>query len=288
MQLAFSKYHGLGNDFAVIDARSLDIDFPGALAARLCDRFRGIGADGLLLWTGSLEKPEMTVVNADGSVPEMCGNGLRCFVKHLLDRHLRDLRALAVKTGNGVLHCTVTRDAVGDVATVAVQMGVGQHAPSRVPLAQDVPLTDAPVLVGDRHVHLTALSLGNPHAVTFDLLSADDRALLGPLLERHPLFPQRANIEFVQVLADAPRRMQVDVFERGCGWTQACGTGATAAAIVAVEQGRMPRNEEIAVKLPGGWLFITVADDGLATMRGPAVHVYDGTLDLTPFLASEA
>ena len=288
MQLAFSKYHGLGNDFAVVDARALDVVFPGAVGAKLCDRFRGIGADGVLVWTGSLETPQMTVVNADGSVAEMCGNGLRCFIKHLLDRFLRDRVSLDVLTGNGLLRCVVTRDAVGDVETVAVQMGIGQHAPDRVPLAQDQPLTDAPVWVGDRHVQLTALSLGNPHAVTFDALTSDDRAILGPLLERHPLFPQRANIEFVQVLSEAPRRMQVDVFERGCGWTQACGTGATAAAIVAVEQGRMPRNQEIGVKLPGCWLFITVADDGLATMRGPAIHVYDGAIDLRRFLGPEA
>lgn len=284
MLLSFSKYHGLGNDFAVVDARALDLTFPGVLGQKLCDRFRGIGGDGVLVWTGSLAQPRMTVVNADGSVAEMCGNGLRCFVKHLLDRHLRDAMALDVLTGNGLLPCAVTRDAAGDVATVAVQMGIATQDPQRIPLAQDQPLTDQPVHAVDRDVRMTALSLGNPHAVTFDAIDADARLLLGPALGAHPLFPQSANIEFVQVLPGPAPQMQVDVFERGCGWTQACGTGATAAAIVAVQTGRMPRNTEIACRLPGGWLSITVAESGLATMRGPAVHVYDGVIDVAHLL----
>ncbi len=288
MLLPFSKYHGLGNDFAVVDARALDLTFPGQLGQNLCDRFRGIGADGVLVWTGTLDEPRMTVVNADGSIAEMCGNGLRCFVKHLLDRHLPHLPALAVQTGNGLLKCAVTRAANGEVATVAVQMGVASHAPERIPLARSQPLQDQPVHVADRDVRLTALSLGNPHAVTFDAISAEERAQLGPLLGHHPLFPQQANIEFAQLLPGDGPRMQVDVYERGCGWTQACGTGATAAAIVAVETGRMPRNREIAVKLPGGWLAITVGDDGEATMRGPAVHVYDGAIDVVRLLAGES
>ena len=272
MLLTFSKYHGLGNDFAVVDARALDLPFPGALGQALCDRHRGIGADGVLVWTGTLQQPRMTVVNADGSIAEMCGNGLRCFVKYLLDRHLPQRDALDVETGNGRLHCEVTRDADGAVAAVAVQMGV----------ATDVfPAT----LQG---VHLTALSLGNPHAVTFDAIAPTERLQLGPILGADPLFPQQANVEFVQILPGATPRMQVDVYERGCGWTEACGTGATAAAIVAVQGGRMPRNAEIAVKLPGGWLGITVADDGMATMRGPAVHVYDGAIAIERLLADGA
>ncbi len=286
MLLPFSKYHGLGNDFAVVDARALELTFPGALGAALCDRHRGIGADGVLVWTGSVARPQMTVVNADGSVAEMCGNGVRCFVKHLLDRHLRHVNALEVLTGNGLLPCAVTRDGDGDVATVAVHMGVASHAPERIPLAQTQPLLDQAVIVADRAVRLTALSLGNPHAVTFDPLNAAERARLGPLLGQHPLFPQSANIEFAQVLPGATPRLQVDVYERGCGWTQACGTGATAAAIVAVETGLMPRNREIGVQLPGGWLAIAVADDGQATMRGPAVHVFDGAIDVTRLQAA--
>jgi diaminopimelate epimerase len=275
MLLNFAKYHGLGNDFAVVDARALDLAFPGALGQKLCDRNRGIGADGVLVWTGSLAQPRMTVVNADGSVAEMCGNGLRCFVKYLLDRHLPQLTALDVDTGNGRLHCAVTRDATGTVATVAVQMGV----------ARDV--FAAEIHAVDRDVHLTALNLGNPHAVTFDAIAPLDRLQLGPILGAHPLFPQQANVEFVQILPGDLPRMQVDVYERGCGWTQACGTGATAAAIVAVQSGRMPRNVEIAAQLPGGWLGLTVADDGMATMRGPAVHVFDGAIDLDRLLATD-
>ena len=276
MLLTFGKYHGLGNDFVVVDARALHLTFPGVLGQKLCDRHLGIGADGVLVWTGTLAEPRMTVVNADGSVAEMCGNGLRCFVKYLLDRHLPHTAAIAVETGNGRLHCAVLRGSAGQVATVAVQMGVASH------------VFEEDVHAGDRDVHLTALSLGNPHAVTFDAISLEERTQLGPILGAHPLFPQQANIEFVHLLpGDAPR-MRVDVYERGCGWTQACGTGATAAAIVAVASGRMPHNVEIAVKLPGGWLAITVGEDGMATMRGPAVHVFDGAIDVAALLAVDA
>ena len=274
MLLPFAKYHGLGNDFAIVDARALDLTFPGLLGQKLCDRFRGIGADGVLVWTGTLAAPAMTVVNADGSVAEMCGNGLRCFVKYLLDRHLPDASALTVRTGNGPLHCVVTRDRMGAVDTVAVAMGTASLAAAQIPLAQPQPLVEQPVQVGERGVTLTAVSMGNPHAVTFDAIATQDRALLGPLLGRHPLFPQSANIGFAQVLqGDAPR-LELHVFERGSGWTQACGTGATAAAVAAVETGRLPANTEIGVKLPGGWLAITVTDDRRTTMRGPAVHVF--------------
>lgn len=288
MLLPFSKYHGLGNDFAIVDARDLGVTFAGALGELLCDRHRGIGADGVLVWTGSLQQPAMTVVNPDGSIPEMCGNGLRCFVKYLLDRHLPHVNDVTVQTGNGALHCAVTRDASGRVASVDVQMGIARFAPDQVPLDRPESLVEQPVQVADRELRLTALSLGNPHAVTFDPVSAADRERLGPLLGQHPLFPQQANIGFAQLLdGDAPR-MQVDVFERGAGWTLACGTGATAAVIAAVTTGRMPRNREIAVKLPGGWLSVTVADDGRAMMRGPAVHVYDGVIDLAMLLEGQS
>ncbi len=285
--LAFSKYHGLGNDFVLVDGRELDVRFPGTVGQKLCDRHRGIGADGVLVWTGSLQKPEMTVVNADGSVAEMCGNGLRCFVKYLLDRHLLDANALTVRTGNGDLHCVAKRDAQGQVATVDVQMGVATFAPAEIPLAHPERMIDQPVVLADCTVRLTALSLGNPHAVTFDSISDTERARLGPLLGGHALFPHQANISFAQVLAGDRPRMRVDVYERGSGWTLACGTGATASVIAAVETGRLPRNCEIAVKLPGGWLSVTVADDGRATMRGPAVHVYDGVISLPRLLSGE-
>ena len=279
MQLPFFKYHGLGNDFAVIDARQLTIDLSGRLGAALCDRFRGIGADGLLLWRGTSALPEMVVVNADGSIADMCGNGLRCFVKHVAEAEMRGRPHVDVLTGSGVLPCALTWDAHGRVASVAVQMGVASYDPDVIPLAPGAALAQSPVEVDGAVVHLTALKLGNPHAVTFDALPTDVRLAVGPVLERHPLFPRRANIEFADITSVQPPRMVLHVFERGCGWTQACGTGATAATIAAVDSGRLPRGEEVSVRLPGGELGITVAAGGMATMRGPATFVYQGVVD---------
>lgn len=284
MRLPFSKYHGLGNDFAVIDARKLDVDLSGALGQRLCDRFRGIGADGLLLWKGPRDLPEMVVVNADGSIADMCGNGLRCFVKHVVEAEYPGQARLDILTGSGVLPCVSTFDGDGRVDSVAVQMGVASYDPALIPLAPGAVLHETSVDVAGHAVHLTALKLGNPHAVTFDPLPTAVRLQVGPLLEVHPLFPRRANIEFASIAPEpADPHMVLHVFERGCGWTQACGTGATAAVIAAVDSGRLPRGREIGVELPGGRLGITVAEDGMATMRGPAKFVYAGVVDLADF-----
>ncbi len=286
MLLAFSKYHGLGNDFAFVDARDLDITFPGQLSQKICDRYRGVGADGVLVWTGTLNEPEMTVINADGGIAHMSGNALRCFVKHVLDRHLPQINQLDVLTGIGQMHCAATRDENGSVVTVTVRMGSVQVAPVAIPV--DLALANAPVQLRERAVTVTAVKLDAPHVVTFDKIADDERAAIAPLLEHHPLLPEPANVAFAQLLPGGPPRMQVDVYARGSGWTTGSGTGALAAAIVAVESGRMPRDREIAVKLKGGWVSVRVGEDNGATMRGPAVHVYDGTINIPRLLAGEA
>ncbi len=288
MLLAFSKYHGLGNDFAFVDARELDITFPGRLSQKLCDRYRGVGADGVLVWTGTLHEPEMTVVNADGGIAHMSGNALRCFVKHVLDRHLPQQNMLDVQTGIGAMHCVATRDQNGSVVTVTVRMGNVRTPPVVIPVALALAEPDAPVQLRERAVTLTALQLDDPHVVTFDPLGEAERAAIAPLLEHHPALPEPANVAFAQLLPGGPPRMQVDVYARGAGWTTGSGTGALAAAIVAVESGRMPRDREIAVKLKGGWVSVKVGDDNGATMRGPAVHVYDGEIHIPRLLAGEA
>lgn len=283
MRILFVKYHGLGNDFAVVDARDGELEFAGALGRRLCDRHTGIGADGILLWRGSVDEPYMHVVNADGSVAEMCGNGLRCFVKYLLDFHAPRAAGVAVGTGGGTLTCAVERGADGKVRTVSARMGRASFAPGVIPIARAEPLVDAAIEVGGRALRFTAVNTGNPHAVTFEFLTESDRLALGPQVCALPLFPRQANVEFVKVLGPGEGgmpRLQVDVFERGCGWTQACGTGATAAVVVASHLGLVPVGREVAVHLPGGWLGVTVAADGVATMRGPAVEVYRGEVDL--------
>ena len=315
MTLPFSKYHGLGNDFIVLDLRDAaradaatpaphTDDFVGATAVRLCDRHRGVGADGLLLFTGSPAEPRMRVVNADGSVPEMCGNGLRCFVKHVVDRFGITGSSVTVSTDAGALACTFDRGADGRVTHVSVAMGTPSYAPERVPTATATPLIDHALEVDGVTLHITGVGTGNPHLVLFDALTDAQRQRLGPVLSAHPLFPAQANVEFCTVLSPAagpaaetspavetspatetspaavasPTQLRCDVYERGCGWTQACGTGATAAATVAVRLGRVPQGHPVHVRLPGGWLVIDVSPEGAAIMTGPAEHVFDGVL----------
>lgn len=280
MELSFAKVHGLGNDFLVIDARGLERDW-AADARRLCDRHRGVGGDGLLLLLD--DAPRMRVVNADGSVPEMCGNGLRCFVKHVVDRHGLPGDTVVVETDAGALTCRFRRGRDGRVDEVAVDMGTPTVTPEAVPVASSSPVVDQPLTVGGVTVRVTGVGTGNPHMVLFDTLDEATRLRLGPLLTAHPLFPAQANVEFCAVLApDAEGRGQLrcDVFERGCGWTQACGTGATAAASAAVRLGLVPADRSVRVQLPGGWLTIDIAADGAATMTGPAAHVFDGVVTL--------
>lgn len=289
MRLEFTKLHGLGNDFAVFDARRLDLPWRGELAKRLCDRHTGIGADGILLFTGTPEAPAMTVINADGSVPEMCGNGLRCMVRWLCDRFGLAGDRMAVQTGAGLIDCAVQRDGRGHVQSVALALGPATYAPSDVPVLADAPLIDAPFAVAGKSVAITALAIGNPHAVTFDPLTAALRRKLGPLLSRHPRFVRQTNVEFVALgYGNGGPHLRVHVFERGCGWTQACGTGATAAVIAAARLGHVGYDENVAVELPGGLLHVVARRDGSATLSGPAVAVFAGSVDVAPLLADAA
>ncbi|MBI5608179.1 MAG: diaminopimelate epimerase [Deltaproteobacteria bacterium] len=296
MLLEFAKLHGLGNDFVVVDARpdgapqgrwpALASQVQVALVQKLCDRHTGIGADGVLLWSGTLAAPRMTVINADGSEPEMCGNGLRCFVKYLADLQGARGDVLAVETGAGLRTCQLIRGADGKVAEVAIDMGQADWSPAAVHLDRPAAMIAEPWQVAGHTFELSALSMGNPHAVTFAELDAPARHALGPQIANHPAFLQQTNVEFVRAVGTGDGlRLEVDVFERGCGWTQACGTGATAVAFEALRRGLTQRNREVTVVLPGGPLHIAIGSDDRAVMRGPAQLVYTGSLDLAPWLA---
>lgn len=288
MRLPFCKLHGLGNDFIVIDARHIELDFRSRLAARLCDRHFGIGADGLLLWTGDRFEPEMTVINADGSVPQMCGNGLRCFVKYLADRHDVYGDAMFVTTGAGRLMCEMIRHPGGRVAEVSVKMGVPTFLPGRIPVAAQEPVIDKEIKAGGRYLRVTAIGTGNPHGAVFGSFTEAERQVIAPDIAEHELFPQGANIEFCELLPredNQPLQMRCDVFERGCGWTLACGTGATAAVAAGVKLGHISAEDAAAgvrVKLPGGWLTIHIDAEGAATMTGPATEVFTGEVEVMP------
>lgn len=258
--LPFEKWHGLGNDFVVgFEADGWSIA-DGRRAVALCDRHRGIGADGLLIVGAS--PASMTVFNADGSESEMCGNGLRCVAA-----------ALATRTANTDWFDLDT--GAGPHATRLLQSGEVELLMPRPRLVHD---TTGSALVTPRAGLDAAgyrLSTGNPHWVFVDLESPPEIALVGPLLEHDPQFPERVNIEFVRLLPDGALR--VDVWERGCGQTQACGTGAAAVAELWRSLGRISADATLTVELPGGRLEFGWQGERLL-MRGPAERVFAGTV----------
>ncbi len=275
MTLEFTKYQGTGNDFIVVERSVLGPDPSAETVRRLCDRHRGVGADGILVVGEHEGRYAMRVLNADGSIPEMCGNGLRCVVAHLVRTGRVSGREIVVDTDAGP-HACVVHGQDPDLE-IEVTMRVPSLSPAEVPVRADAPLRDAAFDVDGRTLHLTTVSMGNPHAVTFDDVG-EERTALGPRLERDPRFPVGVNVGFARIDS---ARIDLRVFERGAGWTQACGTGACAAAVAAVETGRASRGEPIAVTLPGGPLLITVGAEGEPVrMRGPARFVFAGRVEL--------
>ena len=290
--LPFTKVEGLGNDFLVVDLRAR-AGSPEAAAAqdpalvrKVCDRHFGVGADGILAVLPGIDgDARMRVLNADGSEAEMCGNGLRCVAKVLYESDPALRRpVLKIETGAGLLACEMgAHDDDGHVDSVTVEMGRPRLARDELPLAPGGagPALRASIVARDRTFTFTAVSMGNPHAVIFIDGDEDLRALAetyGPVLEVASTFPRRSNIEFARV-----RGSEIDlvVWERGCGITLACGTGACATAVAAAVEERLPRGREILVHLPGGPLGITVApDDSGVRMRGPAQIVFRSELDL--------
>jgi diaminopimelate epimerase len=256
--LRFQKYEGLGNDFVVVDAEADDAVSPER-AAQLCDRRFGVGADGVILVLPARAPgcdARMRVLNADGSIPEMCGNGIRCVAVHVAGARGIGAGLVRIDTDSGERACQV--EAGG---TVTVDMGI-----VRV-------LGDRAVDVDGRSVVLALADAGNPHAVLFGSFARGDVEHLGPRIATHAAFPRGTNVEFACVVGDG---IDLVVWERGVGITMACGTGACATAAVARDKGLVGRAQRVTVRLPGGSLEIAVADDGRATMRGPARHVYSG------------
>ena len=287
--MRFAKYHGLGNDFLVVDLRN--VSAAEAAAAQdparviaLCDRQFGVGGDGVLaVLPSTTADARMRVLNSDGSEAEMCGNGLRCVVKELHDRGGLRQPEIAIDTGAGRLVCAI--DAVDGVArSVTVAMGRPRLRRGEIPMsgpADERCIEQALDLDGAARP-FTCVSMGNPHAIGFVDSREDAMQLaltIGPVVEHHRWFPNRTNVE----LAHVKHRGEIDlvVWERGCGITLACGTGACATAVAAVLTGRVDEGTPVRVNLPGGTLEITVATGltGVA-MKGPALHVFDGEIDL--------
>jgi diaminopimelate epimerase len=259
----FFKYEGLGNDFVVIEAAD-ERAVSSERASSICDRRFGVGADGVLLVLPPRKADcdvRMRVINADGSVPEMCGNGVRCVAVHVA--RARGLRegTVRVDTDAGESVCAI-EDATGE-GIVTVDMGVIRL------------FGDRSIDIDGKRIVVTVADAGNPHAVLFGAFARGDVDHLGPRLATHPDFPRGTNVEFSHIAGDG---IDLIVWERGVGITLACGTGACATAAVACAKGLAPRGAPIAVRLPGGRLDITIDQAGRAIMRGPARFVFSGAL----------
>jgi diaminopimelate epimerase len=276
MNLRFTKMHGIGNDFVLIDCRDKAVaDQLGAvsdLSKRLCQRRFGIGADqALFLYLSEIADFKMTIFNADGSEVEMCGNGIRCFAKYIWDRGLSGKDILSVETAAGI----IKPERAGRL--VKVDMGEPVLEGRLIPVNMDGRLKDFPLKIGEEEFKITAVSMGNPHAVMFlEDVDVFDLKRYGPLIENHALFPKRINVEAVQVIDS--ERIKMRVWERGAGETLACGTGACAATVASHLKGFTGR--QVKVLLTGGELLIQWKEDNRVYMTGPAVEVFEGTVKL--------
>jgi diaminopimelate epimerase len=272
--MTFTKMHGIGNDFVVVDSTSLQLSDPeyGRLSAAMCDRRFGVGGDGLLLvCPGDRTEFRMRMFNPDGSESEMCGNGIRCFAKYLTDRGMADGPTIPVETGAG----TLTLELVSG-GEVRVDMGKARTTRADVGMLGDqaAEFRDEPISAAGQTLKGTAVSMGNPHLVFFvDDVDAVPLESWGPAFENHTDFPKRTNVHFIQPVSKDLLRQRT--WERGAGVTLACGTGACASAVAAFLTGRAER--AVTMSLPGGKLRIEYREDGTVYMTGPAETVFTGT-----------
>lgn len=296
--------HGLGNDFIVIDC--LEQTCPPdtclqALSRQLCDRRFGVGADQLLLLDRSAKADfRMRILNADGSEVEMCGNGIRCVAQYIWDKKLSRKKALDIETLAGIIRPERSGN------RVKVDMGEPVFDPGKIPVDinndnldahlatsnpptphlgkggkggfERVKIIDYPLQIADREFKVTCISMGNPHAVVFvDNLADFPVAQYGPIIEIHPIFPRRTNVEFIQPVNRSEIKMRV--WERGSGETMACGTGASAAAVASCLKGLTEK--KVTVHLNGGDLLIEHASNNHVYMTGPAEKVFEGVIDIS-------
>ena len=281
--MEFTKMHGAGNDYVYVDARTLPERDWRALSRAVSDRHFGVGGDGLILIMDSdVADLKMRMFNADGSEGAMCGNGIRCFAKYAIERGIVSGAAeqVTVDTMSGV-RTIVPHYANGVVNGARVSMGAPRFAPSEIPVALDPaisnregPIINYAIHPGDFRLFLTFVSMGNPHAVTFIDQPIEEFPLhnIGPLVERHPIFPDRVNFEIVNLRDDG--QLDARVWERGSGETMACGTGACAVGVASRLLGHT--GDRVAVNLPGGTLHIEWNGAGEVYLEGPAAEVFSG------------
>lgn len=276
-RLKFTKMHGLGNDFMVVDGIGQTFAADADTIRRWADRRTGIGFDQLLL----AERPQnpdadfrYRIFNADGSEVEQCGNGARCFVKFVVEQGLTDKRELVVETAKGLI-----RPRLNDDGSASVNMGAPTFVPEEIPFVlragETAEAVSHIVVNGLDSAEMSMVGMGNPHAVMLvgDVADAPVEAW-GEALQFHQRFPERVNVGFMQVLDDTHIRLRV--YERGAGETQACGTGACAAVVAGVRLGVLAAGADVCVSLPGGDLSVSWQPGGEVLMSGPAVRVFDG------------
>jgi len=283
MTLAFTKYHGLGNDFILIDNRhSCQPSIDAPTAVQMCDRHFGIGADGVIFALPGSERADYTmkIFNSDGSEPEMCGNGIRCLAQFLADLNGEQTpgKTYQIQTGAGLIQPQLLGG-----GQVRVNMGIPQLHPAAIPTtlaAGEDQVVNQTLTVANHSWPVTCVSMGNPHCITFvEAVDSLDLVNMGPQFEHHEAFPQRTNTEFIQVVN--PNYLKMRVWERGAGITLACGTGACAAVVAAVLTARS--QPQCTVELPGGCLEIEWSSaDQHVYMTGPAQRVFSGHYDPAP------
>lgn len=270
---------GAGNDYIYIDCFKTQIKNPERLAIIMSPRRLSVGADGVILICPSDKADaKMRIFNLDGSEGKMCGNGIRCVGKYLFESGIVRKNIITVETLSGIKQLSLECDGES-VVSVTVEMGKAEFKAALVPVISDkAEMINEPLCVNGREYRITAVSMGNPHAVVFcDDVKGLNLEEIGPGFEQHRAFPESVNTEFIKVINETCLEMRV--FERGSGETFACGTGACGAVAAAVKNGLCPADREITVNLTGGKLFITYRSDGSVAMRGGAVKVYEGVFE---------
>ena len=282
MKMEFSKMHGCGNDYVYVNCMEKELPNPNAISEYVSHRQFGIGSDGLIcIMPSQVADFRMRMFNADASEGKMCGNGTRCIAKYVYDNGLTDKTTITLETLGGIK--TIDMTVVdGKVTEAVVDMGEPIFRTKEIPMISDhYVFMDQGLIIDDDTVYNgTAVSMGNPHFVTFvDDVDAVKLEEIGPRIENHPLFPERTNVEFVQVI-DA-NTVKFRVWERGSGETWACGTGACAVTVTCIFLSKAgKKDQELNVLVKGGKLKVTYRSDNHVFLKGPATHVFDGVIEI--------
>ena len=280
--MKFTKMHGIGNDYIYINGFEGDI-VPEEMIEEIVamsDRHKGIGGDGVIfIMSSDVADAKMRMFNADGSEGKMCGNGIRCVGKYIYEHDISHNNPLKIETASGIKTLNL-EVAQGKVESVTVDMGSPILDPKLIPVDLDVEqVINYPLFVNGQEYMITCVSMGNPHCVIFtEGIDYLDLESIGPLFENNPIFPERTNTEFIEIIDD--KTMKMRVWERGSGETLACGTGASASVVAAIYNNIFTRNQEIKVILKGGELYITLTQDNHVFMRGSATEVFTGEYKL--------